>query len=97
MGVVMQSQLFMKLFVVANSIMTTVSNFKEILAFHCAIKNIDFKCGEQSPKISLIDRQKDGYVIAIKKRCCLRCIRDFLKSKNLSVSEDENYLFIRTK
>ena len=63
----MQSQLFMKLFAVVYFIMATVSNFKEILALHCAMKNIDFKCGEQSPKISLIDHQKDGMLLQSRK------------------------------
>jgi len=72
-------------------------NFKDILALHRAVKNIPFRCGELSPRISVVDRQKDGYVIAVKKRCCLRCVRQFLESETLSVSEDEKYLIISTK
>lgn len=77
--------------------MKPVSNFKDILALHRAVKNIPFKCGEQSPKISIVDQQNDGYVIAVKKRCCLRCVRHFVESRELSVDEDGNYLTIRTK
>ena len=76
--------------------MKSVSTFKDVLALHTAVKNIPFKCGEQSPKISIVDQQKDGYVIAIKKQCCLRCVRHFVKSRELSVIEDDNYLTIRT-
>ena len=76
--------------------MSRFSNLKEILALHCAVNEIPFKCGDQSPKISIVDRQKDGYAIAVKKRCCLKCIRDVLEKKNFSVSEDEKYLIIST-
>ena len=80
-----------------SNLMKPVSNLKDILALHSAAKSLPFKCGDQSPKISIVDQQKDGYVIAIKKRCCLRCIRHLIESKNLSAIEDENYLIIRTK
>jgi hypothetical protein len=87
----------MKLKVPISILMTASSNLKKILALHCAVNDISFRCGELSPKISIVDRQKDGYVIAVKKRCCLTCIRHFLKSENLSVSEDEKYLIISSK
>ena len=78
-------------------LMKTVSNFEDILALHNAIRNLPFRCGDQSPRISIVDQQKEGYVIAVKKGCCLRCIRHFLKAKNLSVKEDKNYLTISAK
>ena len=93
----MQSQLLMKCIVDISLVMKPVSTFKDVLALHRAIKNISFKCGEQSPKISIVDQQNDGYVIAVKKRCCLRCVRHFVESRKLSVDEDDNYLTIRTK
>ena len=87
----------MKSKVFISILMTTFSKLEEVLALHCAVNNIPFRCGELSPKLSIVDRQKDGYVIAVKKKCCLRCIRHFLESENLSVSEDEKYLIISSK
>jgi hypothetical protein len=77
--------------------MTTVPNLEDVIALHNALRKIPFKCGDHSPKICIVDHQKDGYVIAVKKRCCLRCIRKFLEKLNLSVKEDEDYLTISSK
>jgi hypothetical protein len=78
-------------------LMKSASNFNDVLVLHNAVSNLPFRCGDQSPRISIVDRQKDGYVIAIKKKCCLRCIRYFLKVMDLSVNEDKKYLIIRTR
>lgn len=76
--------------------MESASNFDDILALHNAVRSLPFRCGDQSPKISIVDKQKDGFVIAVKKKCCLRCIRHLLKDMNLTASEDEKYLSIKT-
>jgi hypothetical protein len=61
----------------------SASNFDDVLVLHNAV--------------SSVDKQTDGYVIAIRKKCCSRCIRYFLKVMDLSVNEDEKYLIIRTR
>ena len=75
-------------------LMESVSNFEEVLALHDAMSRVPFRCGVHSPKIRIVDRQKDGYVVAVKKECCLRCIRHFLEGLGLSASEDEKYLIV---
>jgi hypothetical protein len=77
--------------------MESVSNFEEVLALHDAMSRLPFRCGEHSPKIRIVDRQKDGYVVAVKKKCCLMCIRHFLEGRDFSVSEDEKYLIVRIR
>jgi hypothetical protein len=75
----------------------SASNFDDVLVLHNAVSSLPFRCGDQSPRISIVDKQTDGYVIAIRKKCCSRCIRYFLKVMDLSVNEDEKYLIIRTR
>jgi hypothetical protein len=75
----------------------SASNFRDVLALHDALGNLPFRCDGQCPRFSIVDRQKDGYVIAVKKDCCLRCIKHFLEVMNFSFSEDEKYLTIRTR
>ena len=70
------------------------SSFEDVLALHEALSSLPFKCGDHSPKIRIVDRQKDGYVIAVKKKCCLMCVRHFLEDRGFSVSEDEKYLIV---
>jgi len=77
--------------------MGSASDFEEVLALHEAMSRVPFRCGDHSPKIRIVDRQKDGYIVAVKKECCLMCIRQFLAGRGLSVSEDEKYLIIRTR
>ena len=74
-------------------------NFPEAMALYRIISKVPFKCSDQPPKIGLIDNQKQGYALRIKlgcalKRCPYCCVRDFLKSRNLQVTENENYLTI---
>jgi len=73
----------------------SVSNFEDVLALHDALSRVPFRCGAYSPRFSIVDRQKDGYVIAVKKKCCLMCVRHFLEGRGFSVSEDEKYLIVR--
>jgi len=75
----------------------TVSNFEDVLALHEAMSSLPFRCGEHSPKIRIVDRQRDDYVVAVKKKCCLVCVRQFLEGRGLSVSEDEKYLIVRIR
>ena len=78
-------------------LMESASNFKEILALHDAISDLPLRYDGQCPRISIVDRQKDGYVIVVKKICCLRCVKHFLEVMIFSFSEDEKYLTIRTR
>jgi hypothetical protein len=73
------------------------SSFEDVLALHDALSRLPFRCRDYSPRISIVDRQKDGFVIAVKKKCCLVCIRHFLEGRGLSVSEDEKYLIVRIR
>jgi hypothetical protein len=78
-------------------LMGSASNFSDVLALHDALSRLPFRCGDHSPKIRIVDRQKDGFVIAVKKKCCLMCIRSFLEGRGFSVSEDEKYLIVRIR
>jgi hypothetical protein len=77
--------------------MESNSIFNDVLALYDAMSSLPFRCGDYSPKIRIVDRQKAGYVVAVKKKCCLRCIRQFLEGRGFSVSEDEKYLIVRIR
>ena len=75
-------------------------NFTETMTLYRAISALTLKCPNEPFKISIIDNQKDGYTLKVKKgidqKCCnCCCIRNFSKHCNFQVSEDSKYLSIR--
>jgi hypothetical protein len=73
----------------------------EIMDLHRTVLAFPFSCLGEPPKISVVDNQKEGYVLKIKKksakkccRCC--CIKNLCKSMNLRLTEDESYLTINS-
>ena len=76
-------------------------NFTQTMALHRAVSATLFKCLSESPKITVVDNQKEGYVLKIKKnsakKCChCCCIRKLSENHNLQVTEDEKYLTIHS-
>jgi hypothetical protein len=71
------------------------------MALYNATSAVLFKCLGEPPKISVVDNQKQGFVLKIKKssakKCChCCCIRKFSMDHKLQVTEDENYLTIQS-
>ncbi|MBN1358916.1 hypothetical protein JW988_09145 [Candidatus Bathyarchaeota archaeon] len=69
------------------------------MSLYAVVSASVFKCLGEPPKVSVVDNQKDGYVLKIKKKtakkccnCC--CIRYLSENHNLQVTEDDNYLTI---
>ena len=74
-------------------------NFPEAMALYRIVSEVPFKCSDQPRKIGLIDRQEEGYALRIKldcalKRCSYCCVREFLRSRNMRVTENMNYVTI---
>ena len=74
-------------------------NFAETMSLYKTVSTSLFKCFGETPKISLVDNQKEGYVLKIRKKsakkcchCC--CVRNFIENHNIQVTEDERYLTI---
>ncbi len=48
--------------------------------------------------ITVAEYPNEGYILMLKKdtakRCCVLCIKNFLKEKRFQVNENENYLTI---
>lgn len=68
---------------------------------YTAVSESLFKCLGEPPKISVVDNQKQGYVLKIRKKsakkccnCC--CVRNLSKNHNLQITEDERYLTIHS-
>jgi hypothetical protein len=76
-------------------------NFTQTIALHRRVSATLFKCLNETPKISVVDNQKQGYVLKIKKKsvkkCCnYCCVRVFSKENNVQVTEDDNYFTIHS-
>jgi hypothetical protein len=75
-------------------------DFAEIMVLHRDILALPFRCPEDRPKVSIVDNQKDGYSLKLKKssakECCHGCcVKELIENRNLRVTEDENYLTFR--
>jgi hypothetical protein len=70
------------------------------MALYRAITVGRFKCSCAAPKITVGEFLGEGYVLTIKKnsanKFCLNCIRYFFSKGKLKITEDENYLTIRS-
>ncbi|KON32086.1 hypothetical protein AC478_01340 [miscellaneous Crenarchaeota group-1 archaeon SG8-32-3] len=74
-------------------------DFTQKMDLHRKISTTLFKCLNKNLKISVVDNQKQGYVLKIKKesakKCCnCCCVRILSKQNNLRVTEDDSYLTI---
>lgn len=72
------------------------------MSLYTAVSALLFKCPGKPPKISVVDNQKEGYVLKIRKKsakkCCnYCCVKYFAKVHNLQVTEDERYLTIHSQ
>jgi len=71
------------------------------MSLYKAVSTVLFKCLGEPPKISVVDNQKQGYVLKIRKNSAKKCghyccIRNFSKNCNIQVTEDERYLTIQS-
>jgi len=70
------------------------------MALYRAFSYGRFRCSGAMPKVSVVDYQREGYALVIRKgtakKFCLRCIKDFFSNKGLRAREDENYLTIHS-
>jgi hypothetical protein len=75
-------------------------NFIETMALYRAISAFSLDCSNESPKICIVDNQKEGYVLKIRMEsapeyCHWSCIKNFSKNHNFQVTEDGKYLSIQ--
>jgi len=75
-------------------------NFIETMALYRAISAFSPHCSNKPPKISIVDNQKEGYVLKIRMEsaptyCNWCCIKNFSKYNDFEVTEDGKYLSIQ--
>ena len=70
------------------------------MALYRAFSAGRFRCSGAKPKVCVVDCQKEGYALVIKRdlarKYCLCCIKDFFSDKGFRTREDENYLTIHS-
>jgi hypothetical protein len=68
-----------------------------MLVLYRTVSAFPFKCLAESPKICIVDNQKEGYFLKIKKDsdrkfCLYCCIKKSFRNYNLIVAQDERYV-----